>query len=930
MSTHLTYRRLLAQRELRDSGASTGIDAEYIACHYLLSRGDFKWALKWDDLKLPSAFRWQRTEYGIDVVAEHIDGSIWALQVKDYQKLVGYGAFTNMSAFVASGRRRGARIDCLAILCADAPASRTLIGKCAEENTVIFDSTDLAKFSWPTLATIKRTYKTSLKTTDPSVVRSRLAVPKNAPKKLWTHQRKCLAALRKHFASGANRARVYMVTGAGKTVTFVKLAEDYDIVLVIVPRLLLAQQTYEKFIQQTGVKYDHILFVASENVGRRYDDLKPSDLTGRNSTDVSEIAEFVRLPGRKLIISTYKSSERIKMAGAKIDLAIFDEAHHVAGFTYNGDKPKQAQALLHYRGIKRHVFFTATPRVYTSDIKKAASDGGHYVASLDNAKSFGPLVYEFSYDQALNAPEPVVKPYEIHLVVLNDEEYREALRGKHIKDAATRQNVASPHIVAALAQAKVVSANRLRHGIGFANSIDNANRLRDYYNRFGGNHFAETLSSLRTVDDNKRALMQFEESSHGFITNVNILSEGMDAPCIDYIVFADPMQSQHAIAQKIGRGLRYDPDYPDAKLIVIVPIILEADNSVGAGKFQTILEVLGAMSTMDKTLEMEIKDIARNLPSSGYERRFKIDADIPLVDIEYLEQTIATTVFSPVPMTWWVWLAELKDFIVEHGRLPTKRRDGDGKLGRWIMAQRARYRGTKVSYSPLSRVEVEALESLGDVWVWGQDEIWSRKLDATKQYFDTTGQLPSKLHPDSSARGLSQWLILQRAECAQGKMSLQRQEALAAALPEWQTANYKVNSVDWWAKRIYSTGDIYVPDFAGTTVYSQAQNGRHLYRSGKMSKAEQARCRKQYPTIWKWLVNESVAANSMEWWASDIYCFGDAQPRRSDATGNWYYQCIMARKFYRAGEMSREEQSRCRNQYPAIWEWLTLPSGARG
>jgi hypothetical protein len=80
LSPKITYRDLLAQRELRDNGASTGIDAEYIACHYLLSRGDFKWALKWDDLKLPSAFRWQRTEFGIDVVAEHIDGSIWAVR----------------------------------------------------------------------------------------------------------------------------------------------------------------------------------------------------------------------------------------------------------------------------------------------------------------------------------------------------------------------------------------------------------------------------------------------------------------------------------------------------------------------------------------------------------------------------------------------------------------------------------------------------------------------------------------------------------------------------------------------------------------------------------------------------------------------------------------------------------------------------------
>lgn len=909
----LAYRDVLAQRELRDNGASTGIDAEYIACHYLLSRGDFKWALKWDDLKLPSAFRWQRTEYGIDVVAEHIDGSIWALQVKDYQKLVGYGAFTNMSAFVTSGRRRGARIDRLAVLCADAPASRTLIDKCAEENTVIFDSTDLAKFSWPTLATIKRTYKTSLTTTDPSVVRRRLAVPKNAPKKLWSHQRKCLTALRKHFATGAKRARVYMVTGAGKTVTFVKLAEDYDTVLVVVPRLLLAQQTYEKFIQQTGVKYDHILFVASENVGRRYDDLKPSDLTGRNSTDVSEIAEFVRLPGRKLIISTYKSSERIKAAGARIDLAIFDEAHHTAGFTYTGDKPKQAQALLRYQGIKRHVFFTATPRVYTSDIKKAAADGGHYVASLDNARTFGPLVFEFSYEQALNAPEPVVKPYEIHLVVLNDEEYREALRGKYVKDAATRQNVASPHIVAALAQAKVVTANRLRHGIGFANSIDNANRLRSYYTRFGDNHFADTLSSLRTVDDNKRALMLFEESSHGFITNVNILSEGMDAPCIDYIVFADPMQSQHAIAQKIGRGLRFDAAQPDAKLIVIVPVVLEADDSVRVGKFQTILEVLGAMSTMDKTLEVEINDIARNLPSSGYERRFKIDADIPLVDVEYLEQTITTTVFSPVPMAWWARFEELKRYFEQHDDcMPPK----GSPLQSWVSNERARYNhaGKRRAFS---QEEIDALESL-EGWFWHQEEIWESRLQETVKYVDINGGFPG-----DRKTILGSWLTNQRTMCATGKLSVERLAALDTALPGWNgdCGKLKLNTPEWWQNRIYRHADVkFVYD---TAHYQYCCKARKLYRNGEVSQDEQRRCQ-AFPKLWKWLQSETttnVLVNSKQWWAERIYRFGDLKPNTLGDM-KWYTRCSVARKLYRDGEMAKAEQARCRKLYPAIWEWL--------
>jgi predicted helicase len=850
----IAYSKLLDQRELRDSGASTGIDAEYVACHYLISRGDFKWALRWDDLELPSAYRWQRTEFGIDVVAEHIDGSIWALQVKDYQKYVGYSAFTNMSAFVTSGRRRGARIDRLAILCADAPASRNLIDKCAEENTVIFDRTDLAKYSWPSMNAIKRAYDKRLKTTDPSVVKRRLALPKNAPKRLWKHQRECVAALRKHFQR-AKRARAYMVTAAGKTITFVKLAEGYDNVLVVVPRLLLAQQTYEKFIQQTKVKYDHILFVASENIGARYDDLKPSDLTGRNTTDAEEIAEFMRLPGRKLIISTYKSSCLIKEAKAKIDLAIFDEAHHAAGFTYKGDKLKQAQALLHYRGIKRHVFFTATPRIYTSDIKQAAANGGHYVASLDNVLTFGKLVYEFSYDQALHAPQPVVKPYEIRLVVLKDDEYRAALREKRVKDAASKRNHVSSHIVAALAQARVVKAEKLHHGIGFANKVDNANLMRNYYFEFVGNHFAETLSSLRTVDDNKRALTQFEEGPEGFITNVNILSEGMDAPCVDYIVFADPMKSKHAIAQKIGRGLRYDPTNPDAKLVVIVPIILEADNSVETTKFTPILEVLGAMSSMDKTLAVEIDEIARNLPSNGSERRFKVDADLPLIDVAVLQQTISTAVFSATGLSW--------------------------------------------------------------------DAQWMAALEAVKEIYAESGTLPAQNDDSGRHNPAGHWIARQRRLCRQGVLSVARREILDAALgASWRIGNIPVGSQLWWEKHIYRHGDV-VPDKSISNVwYKQCYNARALFDAGEMDEAEQVRCREQYPAIWQWLRTPQLRVNARRWWETHVYCHGDIRPSKL-VDNRWYAQALIGRQRYRRGEMSVAEQSRCRTKFPAIWAWLT-------
>src|ERR1039458_5502172 len=647
-----TYQRLLDQREVREDGSSTGIDAEYIAAHYLVSSAAFKWAAKWDDLNFPGDYRWQKIERGIDVIAEHIDGTIWAIQVKDYQKFVDYKAFTNMNAFVQSGERHGVKIDRMAIVCADKPAGRVLIEVCEENDTVIYDHTDLAKLVWPkTFVALRKMYRANLKTIDPKFLRQRLSKPRRAPKRLWKHQNACLQAMKAHFRT-ETKGRVYMPPGSGKTVTFVRFAEDYENVLAAVPSLLLAQQTFEKFVQQSRKPYDHVLFVASESP--KYDDLKLSDLTGRHTTDVEEIRAFMSLPGRKLLIPTYKSSGRIAEAQAGIDLAIFDEAHHMAGFQYNGDLPKQAQALLDYKGILCSLFMTATPRVYSSDIKTIAANGDHYVTSLDDESQFGKLVYEFTYQAALKSKDKIVKPYEIHLVAITDEEYREALGKKRIKDSETRKPEMVSHVCAALAYEKIRGKLDVHHTLCFTNTINNADRMTRFSKAFGGTGYAETLSSKRTVDANKRGQYDFEHSPEGFIANVNIFGEGIDAPCVDCVIFADPMQSKDAIAQKVGRGWRYDPANPDAKLIVIVPVLLDKDGIDGTDpkKFKTILEVLGAIGSLDKTLEVEINEVASNLPCDGGDQIFIVEGDIPVVDLVRLRKTITTSVYSGASLSW--------------------------------------------------------------------------------------------------------------------------------------------------------------------------------------------------------------------------------------------------------------------------------------
>lgn len=70
----------------------------------------------------------------------------------------------------------------------------------------------------------------------------------------------------------------------------------------------------------------------------------------------------------------------------------------------------------------------------------------------------------------------------------------------------------------------------------------------------------------------------FEEAPFGLITNVRCLTEGVDIPYIDAIIFADPRGSLIDIVQAVGRALRKPFGVKDKTSYIIVPILLDENN----------------------------------------------------------------------------------------------------------------------------------------------------------------------------------------------------------------------------------------------------------------------------------------------------------------------------------------------------------------
>jgi hypothetical protein len=96
-------------------------------------------------------------------------------------------------------------------------------------------------------------------------------------------------------------------------------------------------------------------------------------------------------------------------------------------------------------------------------------------------------------------------------------------------------------------------------------------------------------------------MQEFEKSKRAIMTNARCLTEGVDVPDIDCVLFADPKKSTIDIVQAVGRALRLSEGKKFG--YVIVPVIIEDDKQFAeSDAFQSILMTLRALASNDERI----------------------------------------------------------------------------------------------------------------------------------------------------------------------------------------------------------------------------------------------------------------------------------------------------------------------------------------
>ena len=457
-----------------------------------------------------------------------------------------------------------------------------------------------------------------------------------------------------------DRGKMIMACGLGKTFTSLRIAEDIagagKLVLYMVPSLSLMSQAIREWKNQAIEDITAFSVCSDTKVGKRKpsDDkivVRLSDLELPATTDASKLAEELAEADKSkmtVVFSTYHSidvlSRSQKEYKYEFDLIICDEAHRTTGVIFEGkDEPNFVKIHNdeHVKGKKR-LYMTATPKIYGEPAKKVAEEADVPLASMDNEEMFGTEFISRSFDWAVK--NNLLTDYKV-VVLIPDEQ----AVSRQVQKALTDTEGSELNIDDAT---KMVGCYKALAKIGITETLEGKNQNKKPMKRALA--FCQNIALSKTfekifpkvidayinsedvadeyktdfevdtkhVDGTDNAQIRTErlnwlrdskdENVCRVLSNAKCLSEGVDVPSLDAVMFLHPRKSQIDVVQAVGRVMRKS----EGKKLgyVILPVAVAPDVSPEKAlndnkRYKVVWQILNALRAHDERFESTINRI---------------------------------------------------------------------------------------------------------------------------------------------------------------------------------------------------------------------------------------------------------------------------------------------------------------------------------
>ncbi len=576
-----------------------------------------------------------RTDTGIDLVGTLHDGGLAAIQCK---------------FFNADRRIRKEDIDTFISASAKRAFTERLIVETTDRPWSPNAETMLHGQAIPTAVIGLRTLRDSQVDWSAFAATGEIARPE--PKTLRPDQVEALEAVRAGLAD-ADRGKLIMACGTGKTLTGLRIAEELagsgGHVLFLVPSLALMAQTVREWCADAVLPLTAFAVCSDIQVGRRrrsrHDvaELEVTDLAFPATTDAASLAGTVAASAAnsmRVVFATYQSISAIAAAQAdhglpQFDLIVCDEAHRTTGVTFAGEDQSNFVKVHDNESIRgrKRLYMTATPRIYGENAKSKARDTRAVLASMDNPDLYGDVLFHHGFARAVESG--ILTDYRVIVLVMDEGQVSAAVQKRLADQSSELALDDATKIVGCwkalsktgLSGTVATDPEPMRRALAFCRSIDSSKLVRNEFEQVVSEFQAEigegarggVLCEVRHVDgtynarDRGQRLDWLKEDAGAnvcrILSNARCLTEGVDVPALDAILFLHPRNSQIDVVQAVGRVMRRAPGKRMGYVIlpVGVPPGVPADVALGDNeKYRVVWQILNALRAHDERLDATI------------------------------------------------------------------------------------------------------------------------------------------------------------------------------------------------------------------------------------------------------------------------------------------------------------------------------------
>jgi predicted helicase len=487
-----------------------------------------------------------------------------------------------------------------------------------------------------------------------------------ARKELREHQQTALNAVAAGLGK-AERGKLIMACGTGKTFTSLKISERLagkgKRVLFLVPSLSLLSQTLTEWTQESETPLHSFAVCSDSDVGKKRkaeDDavqVFTHELRYPATTKADRLAsEMLKRHDDEhmsVVFSTYHSIDVISRAQhehglAGFDLVICDEAHRTTGATF-GEDDESTFVRIHdadYIRAAKRLYMTATPRIYGDAAKVKAESGEVVLCSMDDEALYGKELFVINFSEAVQ--RGLLTDYKVLVLTVEESVISRRLQDLlkdednqlKVDDAAKIVGCWKALAKQGIQEQLIGDSEPMKRAVAFCQVISPT--YKGSKHKVSSVNIASMFQSVveayqesEEIDENARLICEAEHVDGGMnasqkevklnwlkaeppantcriLSNVRCLSEGVDVPALDAVLFLTPRNSQVDVVQSVGRVMRNAPGKKRGYVVlpVVIPAGMEPHEALNDNQtYKVVWQVLQALRSHDDSFDAMVNKL---------------------------------------------------------------------------------------------------------------------------------------------------------------------------------------------------------------------------------------------------------------------------------------------------------------------------------